>query len=68
MTQKTRISTRPCPFRISELLRQDGVHPVLARIYAARGLEHVRELSSELAALSPPSGSANSGAARHWIH
>ncbi|WP_370661249.1 DHH family phosphoesterase, partial [Massilia oculi] len=56
LTQKTRISTRPCPFRISELLRQDGVHPVLARIYAARGLEHVRELSSELAALSPPSG------------
>ena len=27
---KTRIATRPCPFRQSEMLRQGGVHPVLA--------------------------------------
>ncbi|MFL6671789.1 MAG: DHH family phosphoesterase, partial [Massilia sp.] len=53
---KTRITTRPCSFRTSELLRQGGVHPVLARIYAARGLLDARELSSELTALSPPSG------------
>jgi single-stranded-DNA-specific exonuclease len=53
---KTRISTRPCSFRTSEMLRQGGVHPVLARIYAARGLLDVRELASELAALVPPSG------------
>ncbi|MFC5478201.1 single-stranded-DNA-specific exonuclease RecJ [Massilia suwonensis] len=53
---KTRIATRPCPFRQSELLRQGGVHPVLARIYAARGLVDVRELSCELTALVPPSG------------
>jgi single-stranded-DNA-specific exonuclease len=53
---KTRISTRPCPFRQSEMLRQGGVHPVLARIYAARGLVDVRELSCELTALVPPSG------------
>jgi single-stranded-DNA-specific exonuclease len=52
----TRISTRPCPPRQSELLRQGGVHPVLARIYAARGLFDVRELSCELTALVPPSG------------
>ena len=52
----TRISTRPCPPRQSDLLRQGGVHPVLARIYAARGLFDVRELSCELAALVPPSG------------
>ncbi len=52
----TRISTRPCPPRQSELLRQGGVHPVLARIYAARGLLDVRELSCELSALVPPSG------------
>ena len=52
----TRITTRPCPFRQSEMLRQGGVHPVLARIYAARGLSDPRELSSELAALVPPSG------------
>jgi single-stranded-DNA-specific exonuclease len=53
---KTRIAIRPCPFRTSEMLRQGGVHPVLARIYAARGLTDARELSSELAALAPPSG------------
>jgi single-stranded-DNA-specific exonuclease len=53
---KTRITIRPCPFRTSEMLRQGGVHPVLARIYAARGLSDPRELSSDLAALAPPSG------------
>ncbi|WP_429204871.1 single-stranded-DNA-specific exonuclease RecJ [Massilia sp. UYP11] len=67
MTTSTRISTRPCPFRISELLRQDGVHPVLARIYAARGLEHVRELSSELTALAPPSGLKHIDAAAAFL-
>ncbi|SFD66495.1 exonuclease RecJ [Massilia yuzhufengensis] len=56
MSITTRISTRPCPFRASEMLRQGGIHPVLARIYAARGLLDARELSSELAALVPPSG------------
>jgi single-stranded-DNA-specific exonuclease len=52
----TRISTRPCPFRQSEMLRQGGIHPVLARIYASRGLFDARELASELSALVPPSG------------
>ncbi|GAB2843519.1 single-stranded-DNA-specific exonuclease RecJ [Pseudoduganella ginsengisoli] len=52
----TRIAIRPVPFRESEMLRQGGVHPVLARLFAARGLTDPRELSSELAALSPPAG------------
>ena len=52
----TRIATRPCSFRTSEMLRQGGVHPVLARLFASRGLTDARELSSELAALVPPSG------------
>ena len=52
----TRISTRPCSFRTSEMLRQSGVHPVLARLYASRGLTDARELSSELNALMPPAG------------
>ncbi|NYE60390.1 single-stranded-DNA-specific exonuclease [Duganella sp. 1224] len=52
----TRISTRSVPFRESEMLRQNGVHPVLARLYAARGLRDPKELSSELAAMIPPSG------------
>jgi single-stranded-DNA-specific exonuclease len=38
------------------MLRQGGIHPVLARLYAARGLTDARELSSELKALIPPSG------------
>jgi single-stranded-DNA-specific exonuclease len=52
----TRIATRPYPFRESEMLRQKGVHPVLARLYAARGLFDVKELTSELAALIAPTG------------
>ena len=52
----TRITTRPCSFRTSEMLRQDGVHPVLARLYASRGLTDKRELSSELGALMAPAG------------
>ncbi|HEU4852867.1 MAG TPA: single-stranded-DNA-specific exonuclease RecJ [Telluria sp.] len=52
----TRITTRPSPFRTTELLRQGGVHPVLARLYAARGLADPRELSSELGSLIAPAG------------
>ena len=36
------------------MLRQGGIHPVLARVYAARGLTDPRELASDLAALVPP--------------
>ncbi|MBJ7310037.1 single-stranded-DNA-specific exonuclease RecJ [Rugamonas sp. CCM 8940] len=52
----TRIATRTYPFRESEMLRQGGVHPVLARLYAARGLTDMKDLSSELAAMIPPAG------------
>jgi len=52
----TRIATRPYPFRESEMLRQAGVHPVLARLYTARGLRDASELASELNGLMQPSG------------
>ena len=52
----TRIAIRPCPQQEAEKLRLGGVHPVLARLYAARGLNDPGELSSELAALIQPSG------------
>jgi single-stranded-DNA-specific exonuclease len=52
----TRIAIRPCPPREAELLREGGIHPVLARLYAARGLTDPGELSSELGALIQPSG------------
>jgi single-stranded-DNA-specific exonuclease len=63
----TRIATRPCPFRESEVLRQGGIHPVLARLYAARGLTDARELSSELASLMPPAGLLHIGAAAEFL-
>jgi single-stranded-DNA-specific exonuclease len=53
---KTRISIRPCSPRTAETLRQGGVHPVLARVFASRGLLDVNELSSELTALIAPGG------------
>ncbi|MFS2021251.1 single-stranded-DNA-specific exonuclease RecJ, partial [Massilia sp. CT11-108] len=36
------------------MLRQGGIHPVLARVYAARGLTDPRELETGLQALVPP--------------
>src|SRR5690606_9655406 len=35
---------------------QSGVHPVMARLYAARGLLDLKELASELTSLIPPPG------------
>ncbi|MFJ1466581.1 single-stranded-DNA-specific exonuclease RecJ [Massilia orientalis] len=36
------------------MLRQGGIHPVLARVFASRGLTDPRELAVELQALVPP--------------
>ncbi|AKU21301.1 single-stranded-DNA-specific exonuclease RecJ [Massilia sp. NR 4-1] len=63
----TRIAIRPCPFRESEILRQGGIHPVLARLYAARGLYDPKELSSELAALIAPAGLLHIDAAAAFL-
>ncbi|CAN5396228.1 single-stranded-DNA-specific exonuclease RecJ [soil metagenome] len=63
----TQIATRPYPFREAEMLRQKGVHPVMARLYAARGLLDVRDLSVELTALMPPSGLLHIGAAAAFL-
>ncbi|MCE3262113.1 MAG: single-stranded exonuclease [Pseudoduganella sp.] len=52
----TRIAIRPCPAHETEKLLKGGIHPVLARLFAARGLSDPGELSSELAALMQPSG------------
>lgn len=63
----TRIALRPCPFRHSELLRQSGIHPVLARLYAARGVADARELSSELSGMISPSGLLHIDAAAAFL-
>ena len=63
----TRIATRPCSFRTSELLRQSGIHPVMARLYAARGLTDPSELSSDLASLMAPAGLLHIDAAAAFL-
>lgn len=51
-----RVTTRSYDISQAEQLIAEGVHPVLARVYAARGLSTARELASELNALIAPSG------------
>lgn len=51
----TRLATRPYSLRQSEALRQGGLHPVLARLFAARGVADHSELATELGALIAPS-------------
>ncbi|TCS36111.1 exonuclease RecJ [Paucimonas lemoignei] len=63
----TRIATRSYSIRTAELLRQSGVHPVLARLFAARGLTDMRELGSELNALIPPSNLTHVEAAAVYL-
>ena len=53
-TDRPRICTRAYPERVSLLLAQQGVHPVLARIYAARGIKAGAELDLSLAGLLDP--------------
>lgn len=48
-----KITPRPYPAEIARSLEQHGLHPVLARIYAARGITRPAQLESELAGLLP---------------
>ncbi len=50
----TRIAVRPYAVRQSALLAQQGLHPVMARLLAARGLHDARELATGLDALIAP--------------
>ena len=50
----TRIVTRNAPPRIVWQLEQQGLHPLLARLYAARGITDKTELDYELKSLLPP--------------
>jgi single-stranded-DNA-specific exonuclease len=52
----TRIAARPVPQRARLMLEQAGVHPLLARLYAARGVREADELDTQLKALLPPDG------------
>ncbi len=50
------IETRDCPPRIAFALEQAGVHPLLARLFAARGVRAPEELDDGLGHLLPPAG------------
>ena len=52
----TRIVNRTVPPRRQWKLEQQGLHPLLARLYAARGIDDRSELEYELKALLPPIG------------
>jgi single-stranded-DNA-specific exonuclease len=61
------IRLRDAPPRIVWALEQAGVHPLLARLYAARGVRAVDELDDALARLLPPSGLLGSDAAARTL-
>ena len=51
-----KITTRDVPPRAAWALEQAGVHPLLARLYAARGVGSKEQLDDGLALLLPPAG------------
>ncbi|MEZ5665558.1 MAG: single-stranded-DNA-specific exonuclease RecJ [Burkholderiaceae bacterium] len=50
-----KIITREIPPRAAWALEQSGLHPLLARLFAARGIQSPDELDDALARLLPPS-------------
>ena len=48
-----RIVTRSVPQPASDVLRMSGVHPVLARVYAARGVNTPQQLDTSFSGLAP---------------
>lgn len=63
MTDVPQIRLRDVPPRIVWALEQAGVHPLLARLYAARGVRSIDELDNALGKLLPPSALLGSDAA-----
>ncbi len=51
-----KIIVRDTPPRAAWALEQAGIHPLLARLYAARGVQTPKELDDGLAHLLPPAG------------
>ena len=63
----TQIVSRQAPPRVVWQLEQQGLHPLLARLYAARGITDKAELDYELKSLLPPSALTNAGAAAEML-
>ncbi|OHC60808.1 MAG: single-stranded-DNA-specific exonuclease RecJ [Rhodocyclales bacterium GWA2_65_19] len=54
MSNATRITVREIPPRAIWTLEQGGIHPLLARLYAARGIRGTEELDTRSSALLSP--------------
>lgn len=67
MSSAPQIRLRDAPPRIVWALEQAGVHPLLARLYAARGVRAADELDDGLARLLAPSGLLGSDAAARML-
>jgi single-stranded-DNA-specific exonuclease len=65
--QRPQIRLRDAPPRAVWALEQAGVHPLLARLYAARGVRAIDELDDALARLLPPSGLLGAAAAARTL-
>ena len=61
------ITLRDAPPRTVWALEQAGVHPLLARLFAARGLRSVDELDDGLASLLPPADLRGAQAAARFL-
>ncbi|MBU1237905.1 MAG: single-stranded-DNA-specific exonuclease RecJ [Gammaproteobacteria bacterium] len=59
----TRIVVRPVPTRAALMLEQSGVHPLLARLFAARGITEKSALATRLDNLLPPDDLLGAGEA-----
>lgn len=51
-----KLQIRDVPPRSVWALEQSGVHPLLARLFAARGVHDAQQLQTELSLLLPPAG------------
>jgi single-stranded-DNA-specific exonuclease len=63
----TNITTRSAPQRVVWQLEQQGLHPLLARLYASRGIKDKSELDYELKSLIPPTALTNATAAAQLL-
>ena len=63
----THIVTRNSPQRTVWQLEQQGMHPLLARLYAARGVKDKSELDYELKSLLPPATLTHATEAAHIL-
>jgi len=63
----TRIVKRSIPQRVVWQLEQQGLHPLLARLYASRGVTDKAELDYELKSLLPPASLTHATDAAHIL-